>query len=106
MLKPIVCHSAAWIYRLRRCLPLPAHGREGLVERLKRDRPEVTKASRLYVTEVYDGGAAGLMCAIKFDLDALTVPALVVPLSQIAVDRRHPISKEISSYRRGSAKRP
>lgn len=48
--------KAILIYHLRRLLPLAAHGRRGLMARLKRERPEINSRSRVYVTNVYDGG--------------------------------------------------
>jgi hypothetical protein len=40
------------------------------------------------------------MCAIKLELDLHAVPVFVVPFDQISVDRRHPISREVSRYKR------
>jgi hypothetical protein len=97
---------SALAFRLRRFLPLAGHGRPRLLGLLRRERPGINGASLLYVTNIYDGGVAGLMCAIRLDRGAHSAPVLVVPISLVAFDRRHPISREISSYQRGSAKGP
>jgi hypothetical protein len=105
MMKRVSTDSATLIFRLRRFLPLTVHGRPGLVGRLKKERPEVNGASRLYITNIYDAGETGLMCAIKLDPDSGAAPVLVASIDEIAIDRRHPITREVALYQRGAAKR-
>ena len=98
--------SGAFIYRLRLFLPLPARARPDLLRRLRQERPEVNSGSLFYVSNVYEGGEAGLMCAIKFDPDLRAPPVLVAPLDHVVIDRYHPLSKEVSLYQRGPVRRP
>lgn len=103
-MKLAVNDSVAMISRLRRYLPLHARAHPSLLGRLKLENPQIDTTSRLYISNVYNCGASGLMCAIKLDPDSSSAPVLVAPMDQISVGRRHPIARELERYHRGSGK--
>ena len=103
--QPSARRSESLASRLQRFLPLLAYGRPPLIGMLRKHSPDATASSRLIVTNVYDtGGQSGLMC--KIDLASATPTSssvLVVPITLLAFDRRHPISREVAEYRRSRA---
>lgn len=85
---------------LRRLLPLPVHAKPALAGRL---RPASRHAS-LLLTGVFDaGGEHGVMCRLEARGTDFPAPVFVVPVAHIALDRRHPISREIAAYRKRRA---
>jgi hypothetical protein len=96
--------STAFTTYLGRFLPLSVHPRRQLLGWLKREWPQISSATHLYVTNIYDCGEAGMMCPIKLDLNLLTSPVFVVPFDQISINRRHPILREVLRYKRGLVK--
>jgi hypothetical protein len=103
MMKSFVSNPAALAFSIRRFLPLRARAKRALLLRLAGERSEASSASSIVVTNIYDGGAAGLMCAVAFGNQS--APVIVVSIEQIAFDRRHPLSKAIHRYRQNMTKR-
>lgn len=100
-MKPLVDDPETLARRLQRFLPLPAHGRPQLVGMLKKRSSKFTASARLIVTNVYYiGGKAGLMCQIDLASGEPCSSVLVVPITVLAFDRRHPISRDVAEYRR------
>jgi hypothetical protein len=90
--------------RLQRFLPLRAYGRPPLIGMLRRHSPYTTASSRLLVMNVFDAGEqSGLMCKVHLASGASASSVLVVPVTLLAFDRRHPISREVAEYRRRRA---
>lgn len=103
-MQPSAHHSQSLVSRLQRFLPLRAYGRPPLIGMLRKHSPDMTASSRLMVTNVYDAGdQSGLMCKIDFAPGAARRPILVVPITLLAFDRRHPISRDVAEYRRRRA---
>jgi hypothetical protein len=88
------------VQKLRRALPLVAHGRPSLTAVLARSLSS-NLMPRLTVTDVfYAGEKNGLMCRIDLGA-AIDEPIVVVaPISQLAFNRRHPIARDIAAYRK------
>ncbi|CAN2536157.1 hypothetical+protein [Methylocapsa aurea] len=93
--------SEALARRLRGFLPLSAHCRSPLLKTLRGYAPNVAAPSHVLVTGVYDmGGSVGLMCRIDLGGEIAASAVLVVPITHLAFDRRHPISRDMANYRR------
>ena len=93
--------SEALARHLRGFLPLCAHCRPPLLRMLRGHAPKITASTRLLVTGVYDmGGSVGLMCKIDLDCETTSSSVLVAPITFLALDRRHPISRYVADYRR------
>lgn len=87
------------VSRLQRALPLTAHGKPPLLAFLRKSMSIARTSPRLTVTNVfYAGDRKGLMCQFTIETEA-SPRVLVAPLSQIAIDRRHPIAQDIALYR-------
>jgi hypothetical protein len=74
---------------------------------LRKHSPNTTASSRLIVTNVYDaGGKAGLMCKIDLASGTPSSSVLIMPITLLAFDRRHPISRDVAEYRRHRSELP
>jgi hypothetical protein len=88
------------IQKLQQALPLHAHGRTALAAVLQRHSSAASTMPRVMVTDIfYAGEEKGLMCRV--DVQGLTNDRTVVvaPLTQLAFDRRHPVTRDIAAYR-------
>jgi hypothetical protein len=83
----------------RRYLPMTVRARPALLHRFRQHSLAVSSATTLFVTNIYDGGRAGLLCAIKLDPTVLT-PALVTSVDEVAFDRKHPFAAAIRAYQK------
>jgi hypothetical protein len=93
--------SQGLLKQLREALPLAAHAKPTLLTFLRRRTANKTMAPRLTVTDVLDSrDAHGPIC--KFAVHDSTTPweTFFAPINQIAFDRRHPLSREISRHLR------
>ena len=87
--------------RLHTYLPLAAYPRPILLASLRGANPEASAAPCCIVTNAfYAGGEHGIMCQLEAAGANHPSSTLVVPIAHIAFDRRHPISHEITSYRK------
>lgn len=87
------------ICRLQRFLPLAAHPRPALAASIRKIAPRAPAAPLLSVNCIFDAGAdRGLMCRIELNGADLHSPTFVAPITQVAFDRRHPISREVAAY--------
>jgi len=91
--------------RLHGFLPLSARCRPPLLGMLHGHAPRVTASTRLLVTGVFVTGGGGLMCKIDLDCETIGSSVLVVPITHLAFDRRHPIWRDVATYRRRHATR-
>jgi hypothetical protein len=84
------------IGRLRRALPIVAYPRPPLLAFLLGRGVATQGAPKLSVVDVFEGGDGhGLMC--RFALcGAPDAHSFVAPLSQLALDRRHPLRKRLA----------
>ncbi len=91
-------------HRLGLALPLAAYGRPALV-RFLRSRLSLERTSpRLTVTNVfYAGGDRDFMCQFVVNGATGASHAFVAPIGQLALDRRHPILRQIAAHRRRKA---
>jgi len=93
--------SEALARQLQGFLPLSAYCRPPLLRALRERAPNVTASSSLLVTAVFDRGeSVGLMCKIDLGCETTTSPVLIVPITLLSFDRRHPISRDVAEYRR------
>jgi len=92
------------VQKLRRALPLTAHGRPSLTAVLGRSLACANLMPRVTVTDVfYAGEENGLMCRV--DVHGVTDEPVVVvaPVTQLAFNRRHPVARDIAAYRKRRA---
>ena len=88
---------------LRRALPLTAHARRPLTVAL----PISLAGTNLSVTGVfYAGEKNGLMCRLDVGGERDEPAVVMVPLTQLAFNRRHPIAQEIAAYRKRRTQAP
>jgi hypothetical protein len=89
------------VQKLRRALPLTAHGRPSLAATLSRNLYCANLMPRVTVTDVfYAGEKNGLMCRIDVH-GVIDQPVVVVaPVTQLAFNRKHPIARDIAAYRK------
>ncbi|MGB5085971.1 MAG: hypothetical protein WBO09_15540 [Methylocystis silviterrae] len=88
------------IHHLREALPLSARPRPALLAFLRARGAIGRSAPRLVVVDIFDaGGTQGLMCRFEIagEVDA---PSFVAPLTQLALDRRHPLAQRLAERRR------
>jgi hypothetical protein len=91
--------------KLRRALPLTAHGRPSLTAVLGRSRSCVDVMPRVTVTDVfYAGEEKGLMCRLDVQGFADDPVIVVAPVTQLTFNRRHPVARDIAAYRKRRAK--
>jgi hypothetical protein len=91
-------------HRLRLATPFAAYGKPALVRFLRSRLPLGRTSPRLTVTNVfYAGGDRGFMCHFVVDGAAGASRAFVAPIRQLALDRHHPIVREIAAHRRRKA---
>ncbi|AZG78057.1 hypothetical protein [Methylocystis rosea] len=89
------------VHNLRDALPLSARPRPALLAFLRARGAIGRSAPRLVVVDIFDaGGTQGLMC--RFDIaDEIDAPSsFVAPLTQLALDRRHPLAQRLAERRR------
>ena len=87
--------------RLHAYLPLAAYPRPILLASLRGAIPDASAAPCCIVTNVfYAGDEHGIMCQLEAPSAKHPSPTLVAPIAHIAFDRRHPISHEITAYRK------
>ena len=89
------------VQKLRRALPLTAHGRPSLTAALRRRLPGGCRVPRVTIIDVFDAGEKdGLMCRVDVQ-GAIDEPVIVVaPITHLAFNRRLPIAHEIAAYRK------
>ena len=89
------------VQKLRRALPLTAHGRPSLTAALRQCLPGPSRVPRVTVIDVfYAGEKDGLMCRVDVQ-GAIDEPVIVVaPIAQLAFNRGHPIAHDIAVYRK------
>ncbi|MBI5314205.1 MAG: hypothetical protein HZB28_14040 [Methylocystis sp.] len=88
------------IHSLRDALPLSARPRPALLAFLRAHGAVGRSAPRLVVIDIFDaGGTQGLMC--RFEIAGkVDAPSYVAPLTQLALDRRHPLAQRLAERRR------
>lgn len=86
------------IDRLRRSLPVAGYPRGALLAKLREKGVICRCAPRLRVVDVFDAGAhAGVIC--RFVVEGQDERSFVAPLTQIALGRRQPLARAISTQR-------
>lgn len=83
-----------FLERLRRSLPASAHARQPLLGYLQSRRIIGSTSPTLRIVNVFlNDHGENIMCQFTIDGDAST-SIFVAPLTQIALDRRHPAARE------------
>ena len=91
------------ILRLQRQLPLLAHGRPALLDFLRARGVIGSGSPRLKVVGVFQAGQRGdLMCRFIIEGD-VSNQSFVVPLTGVALSRRHPAARELAQHRKQSS---
>lgn len=85
------------IDRLRTSLPVSGYPRPALLAELRSRKAAGRSAPKLRVIDILDAGSdKGLMCRfLVVDKDARS---FVAPISQIALDRRHPMAQAVATH--------
>jgi len=92
------------VQKLRRALPLTAHGRPSLTAVLGRSLSSANLMPRVTVTDIfYAGEENGLMCRVDVQGLAEEPVVVVAPVTQLAFNRKHPIARDIAAYRKRRA---
>ena len=92
------------VQKLRRALPLTAHGRPSLTAMLRRRLSCQDVIPRVTVTDIfYAGEKNGLMCRVDVQGFADEPVVVVAPVTQLAFNRKHPITRDIAAYRKRRA---
>lgn len=87
--------------RLQRFLPLPAHARPTLFKSIRKLLPGAISAPSCLVTNIFYAGIEhGIMCRLELPASMSSSSTLIASITHISFDRRHPISDEISRYRK------
>ncbi len=87
--------------RLQLFLPLTAHAKPALSKAIRELFPVASTAPWFLVTSVfYAGGEHGIMCQLEAPDAKPPSPTLVAPIAHVGFDPRHPISHEITAYRK------
>jgi hypothetical protein len=100
-IKDLTLQAERLAQKLQSVLPLNAYGNQTLIATIRKRYPSMTIVPRLMVTNVYCVGEKNsLMCQV--DLQGLVgQPAfLIVPIEQLAFDRRYPIARDIAAFRK------
>jgi len=82
-----------FLYRLRRNLPAYAHARQPLLRYLQSKRIVGSSSPTLRIANVFLDSGENIMCQFQIDGDT-NGRFFVVPLTQLALDRRHPAARE------------
>ncbi|MGO8848036.1 MAG: hypothetical protein ACLQFI_22480 [Methylocella sp.] len=92
------------VQKLRRGLPLAAHGRPLLTAALRWSLSRANVMPRLTFTDVfYAGEENGLMCRVGV-LGLANQPVVIVaPITQLAFNQRHRAARDIAAYRKHCA---
>ncbi|PPD02919.1 MAG: hypothetical protein CTY30_13085 [Methylocystis sp.] len=93
------------VHHLRDALPLSARPRPALLAFLRARGAIGRSAPRLVLVDIFDAGTQGLMC--RFEIaDEIDAPSsFVAPLTQLALDRRHPLAQRLAERRRHTPRR-
>jgi len=93
------------LQKLRRALPLVAHGCPSLMTMLGRNLCGANLMPPVTVTDVfYAGEENSLMCRVAVNGKIAEPVVILAPVSQLAFNRRHPIARDIAAYRKRRAK--
>ena len=85
-------------------LPIPARPTATMRRALRNQRSMVRRDQRLFIDHVfYAGDEGGIMCGIKLSEDGKDV--LAVSITNIQVDRHHPLAKKIRTYQQERKRR-
>jgi hypothetical protein len=94
-------NNSGMIDRIRRFLPVIAYARPRLLASIRKLEPNPQSGHPLKVTSIfYAGEEHGIMCRLELSGDAYPAAVFVVPLSYVHFDRLHPISREITAFRK------
>ena len=93
------------VQRLRRALPLTAHGRRPSPSAaLRRRLPGASRVPRVTVIDVFDAGEEdGLMRRVDVGEESDAPIVVVAPIAQLAFNRRHPLAHDVAVYRKRRA---
>ncbi len=90
------------IDRLRRALPAYGHPKTALLAELPMRGVTGRAAPRLSVIDIFDASGVGVLC--RFLVAGQGQRSFIAPLSQIFLDRRHPLGPAVAAC--GCAPRP
>jgi len=92
------------VQKLRRALPLAAHGRPPLMLALRQRLPGAILMPRVTITDAFYAGEKNvLMCRIDLHGEIDEPVVVLAPITQLAFNRSHPIARDIAAYRKRHA---
>lgn len=95
------------LLRLKRSLPLEAHGRPPLLAFLRQHLKDQGFAPHLKVTNIFHTGDGGvLLCQFVLNDSGVVKGPYVAPLEHLTFGRTHPIAREIAALRQHRGSRP
>lgn len=85
-------------------LPIPARPTATMIRALREQGRKITRNQKLLIQSVlYAGDEGGLMCGMALSEDA--TEALVVSITHLRIDPRHPLGGEIRVYQQERTRR-
>jgi hypothetical protein len=85
------------VYEMEAQLPIPARPTATMVRALRDQGQRISRDQKLSIQGVfYAGDEAGIVCALE-PLDGIKV-ALVISVTHLQIDLRHPLAKRIRTY--------
>jgi hypothetical protein len=85
-------------------LPIPARPTSRLIRALQEQGSQIARHQELQIQDVfYSGDEGGVLCGMTLSEDAKE--ALVVSITHLRMDPRHPLAREIRAYQRQRTRR-
>ena len=92
------------LHEMEAQLPIPARPTATIVRALRDQGQRISRDRELVIQSVfYAGDDAGIVCALE-SLEGLKA-ALVISVTHLAIDLRHPLAKKIRAYRQERKRR-
>ena len=85
-------------------LPIPARPTAAFFHSMHKQGIRITRDQQLQIKRlIYAGDEGGIMCDVTLSKDAQT--ALLVSVTHLRIDPRHPLAREIRAYQKERTKR-
>ena len=92
------------MHRMEAQLPIPARPTGAFFRSMRDKRIKITRDQQLQIKHlVYAGDEGGIMCDVTLSQDAKE--ALLVSITHLRIDPRHPLAREIRAYQRERTRR-
>ncbi|HUX75787.1 MAG TPA: hypothetical protein VMY40_03990 [Anaerolineae bacterium] len=92
------------MHKMEAQLPIPARPTAAFFRSVQKKGIRVTRDQQLQIKHlVYAGDEGGIMCDVTLSRDAKE--ALLVSITHLRIDPRHPLAREIRAYQKERTKR-